>query len=327
MAEKTLNTRVLLKYDTYANWKEKDPVLKAGEVAIATIPSNQDGVQNAPSILLKVGDGTSNYNTLKFASGLSADVYDWAKAESKPSYSASEISGLDDYIAGEIQDTDTQYRILKVDDYNYKLQSKAKGAADSTFTDVSTITIPKYDDSALQTAIEGKASKATTLAGYGIGDAYTKTEVDSAISDATAGLAGALHYVGETTTALTDGKALSTIKISGSDYTPKAGDVVTYNHKEFVATSSAASNGVWRELGDESSYAVKGSIKNSDIASDAAIAKSKLATDVQTSLGKADSALQSISTTANGGLKVTDNSKVDIDDSVTFIFDCGNATI
>ena len=32
--------------------------------------------------------------------------------------------------------------------------------------------------------ISGKADKATTLAGYGIGDAYTKSEVDAAISSA-----------------------------------------------------------------------------------------------------------------------------------------------
>lgn len=34
----------------------------------------------------------------------------------------------------------------------------------------------------LQESITGKADKATTLAGYGIGDAYTKSEVDAAIS-------------------------------------------------------------------------------------------------------------------------------------------------
>ena len=34
------------------------------------------------------------------------------------------------------------------------------------------------------------------------------------------------------------------------------GDVVTYNAKEFVYDGSA-----WRELGDEASFAVKGSIK------------------------------------------------------------------
>ena len=37
--------------------------------------------------------------------------------------------------------------------------------------------------SANETAIAGKADKATTLAGYNISDAYTKTEVDSAIAD------------------------------------------------------------------------------------------------------------------------------------------------
>lgn len=36
----------------------------------------------------------------------------------------------------------------------------------------------------LQESITGKADKATTLAGYGIADAYTKTEVDAAISSA-----------------------------------------------------------------------------------------------------------------------------------------------
>ena len=39
MAEKTFNTRILLKYDTYSNWTSKNPILKAGEVAIATIAS------------------------------------------------------------------------------------------------------------------------------------------------------------------------------------------------------------------------------------------------------------------------------------------------
>lgn len=32
MATTTFNTRISLKYDTYANWVEKDPVLLAGEL-------------------------------------------------------------------------------------------------------------------------------------------------------------------------------------------------------------------------------------------------------------------------------------------------------
>lgn len=42
---------------------------------------------------------------------------------------------------------------------------------------------------------------------------------------------------------------------------------------------------------------------------------------------KADSALQEITTTANSGLKVTNKNKIDIDDSVVFVFDCGSATV
>ena len=35
-----IQTRISLKYDTYANWTSKNPVLLKGEVAIATIASN-----------------------------------------------------------------------------------------------------------------------------------------------------------------------------------------------------------------------------------------------------------------------------------------------
>jgi hypothetical protein len=41
---------------------------------------------------------------------------------------------------------------------------------------------------------------------------------------------------------------------------------------------------------------------------------------------KADTALQTITTTENGGLKVTNNNQIDIDDAIVFILDCGDAT-
>lgn len=140
MAEKLLQTRIQLKYDTYANWMTNNPVLKAGEVAIATIPSSESNSfapvvkDNLPNVVIKVGDGTSDYRTLKFVSGLAADVYAWAKAATKPEYAATEITGLDTYIDnvigdhGEIQDTDTQYTIVPgTGTYVYKLMSRGKG--------------------------------------------------------------------------------------------------------------------------------------------------------------------------------------------------------
>ena len=138
-----LNTRILLKYDTYANWTANNPVLLAGEVAIATIESgnlqtvNPNGV-STPQVLIKVGNGTSNYNDLKFVSGLAADVYSWAKASEKPTYTANEISGLSDYIAT-AGDTNTEYKLVTVDaaTYQYKLQTRAyAGGKWGEWTDV-----------------------------------------------------------------------------------------------------------------------------------------------------------------------------------------------
>ena len=41
----------------------------------------------------------------------------------------------------------------------------------------------------------------------------------------------------------------------------------------------------------------------------------------------ADSALQEITTTANGGLKVTNKNHIDIDPDVVFVFNCGSASV
>lgn len=42
---------------------------------------------------------------------------------------------------------------------------------------------------------------------------------------------------------------------------------------------------------------------------------------------KADSALQEIKTTENGGLKVTNKNQIDIDENVVFVFNCGSSTV
>lgn len=169
-----LNTRILLKYDTYANWTANNPVLLAGEVAIATIESgnlqtvNPNGV-STPQVLIKVGNGTSNYNDLKFVSGLAADVYDWAKASKKPTYAANEISGLSDYIAT-AGDTNTEYKLVTVDaaTYKYKLQTRAyAGGKWGEWTDVENGALDlSAIDTRLDTAesnISGNAAAIATL--------------------------------------------------------------------------------------------------------------------------------------------------------------------
>ena len=158
---KNLNTRIALKYDSYENWTHHNPILLKGEIAIAELPVSENkpgtgepnaagstpAIQNAPNILIKVGDGTNHYNDLKFVSALAADVYSWAKAATKPTYSASEITDLDKYISQTIKDTNTQYRIVAVEgaNYSYKLQKKDIGDADYTDVDGSVISLTDVD--------------------------------------------------------------------------------------------------------------------------------------------------------------------------------------
>ena len=105
MATKELRTRIQLRFDTLSNWESINPILGAGEAAIAINEANGQ-------LILKVGDGDRNYKTL-----------------AKPVYEIADIPGLSERlgeIAGEIGDTDTQYQIVKDGDA-YQLQSKGIG--------------------------------------------------------------------------------------------------------------------------------------------------------------------------------------------------------
>lgn len=188
MADHTLNTRIKLKYDTYANWVSNNPKLLSGEVAIAYVETEHDtavtNFQNIPNVVLKVGDGEHYYNDLKFVSALAADVYGWAKAANKPEYEAKEIKGLETFIGEKVQDTNTQYTIVKVNNYQYKLQKKELG--EEAFADTGVvIDLPNdtTDISALQAKFDGMtettvvAHVAAEIAKLNIAEYAKKTEV------------------------------------------------------------------------------------------------------------------------------------------------------
>ena len=175
MAEKTLYSRIQLKGDSYSNWTTQDPVLLKNEVAIVTI-ANEDGAPvNKPGVYFKVGDGTSTFSQLGFTSGIAGDVYAWAKAENKPTYAASEIQGLEDFISGEIQDTNTTYQIVQDVDNPRKFTLQSKGIGEEAWSDVTSVTIPA------QTLVEGTANGTVKFDGtdikvHGLGSAaYTES--------------------------------------------------------------------------------------------------------------------------------------------------------
>ena len=213
MATKTLKTRFQLKSDTYQNWIANDPTPLAGELCIVIVPAETGAVAKEPAVLFKVGDGAHKFSELQFTAGLAADVYDWAKAANKPTYSASEITGLSDYISGEIQDTDTQYK-LEVDadnDRKFHLYSQAKGT--STWNLVSTITIP---DETVYTLAEGTANGTVKFNGkdvkvHGLGTAAYKDE-------------GAFDAAGAADTALEEAKTYANGKDAAIAAAKKAGD-------------------------------------------------------------------------------------------------------
>lgn len=433
MATKTFNTRISLKYDTYTNWTTNNPVLLAGEAAVCVVPADAGTGLNEPAILLKFGDGTSSFTELSWASAIAADVIPSLKG-SNPTLPATSITGLEDFIAGEIQDTNTTYQLVQNGNTSFKLQSKENASA--PWVDVSTITITytltegtangtvafnginvavhglgsaAYTESSAYDAAGAAAGVQTTLTGTAEDTAsdltlnglkkYVDQEVTSAVADATseaqdlvnaldmsavsagtgqvigtvsqtdgvvsatlktltasdiptieqaqvnglttalagkqdtlvfntaynastnkaatmtdvqnavAGLSGAMHYVGESTTDPSTGTAT----VEGhEDWV--SGDVVTYQSKEYVYDGEN-----WRELGDESSYAIKGSIVDADIAPNANIAQSKIAnlvTDLAAKATPADitNAIQALDMAAVSvatGNKITSIEEID----------------
>lgn len=201
MATKTLNTRIIMRNDTAENWTTKNPVLLAGELAICVVPSDSNQATNEPTVLMKCGDGTSTFNELGWISGLSADVYGWAKSENKPKYSANEITGLADYISSEIQDTNTVFK-LESDAENgrkfYLYSKEIKGEWETN--PVSTITIPEK----VYTLVTGTANGTVKFNGE---DVAVKGLGSAAYTDSTAYDAnGAAKTAEDNAKAYADGK-------------------------------------------------------------------------------------------------------------------------
>ena len=150
--------------------------------------------------------------------------------------------------------------------------------ANSAITAATANSLVKYDSKGLVTsgvaagtaATKNVATEAISTSANDnlVTGSQVKTYVDGAVAD----LAGAMHFVGVSTT---NPKGTTGATVSGHTKWA-AGDVVIYGNKEFVLDKAENKAANWHELGDESIYAVKGSIVNADIAANAAIDQSKI---------------------------------------------------
>ena len=76
---------------------------------------------------------------------------------------------------------------------------------------------------------------------YTIKDAQARSDIEEIRS----AISGGLTFLGETTTALTDGSTANPITINGQSVTAKSGNLVLYNSKEFLFDGTK-----WIEMGD-----------------------------------------------------------------------------
>lgn len=376
MADHILQTHILLRYDNYNNWMNSNVILKPGEAAVASITnartieeSNSTPEHTPPAIGIKVGDGIHYFRELPWVQAIAGDVYAWAKSATKPSYTASEIINLQQFVeqystgtgGGDGTVTPRLYQLVEGtgnDANKYYLQYKT--AEDPNWVTDTTQAIDlsvfvkianwigndvdrfltlgnrtaehiqymlsalDYNDSPVAGEVvvavnetDGKIAVTRSSLGLnsltGILDVlHGGTGVNSLpdgqvlighgtnpvtgielamevasdnklvpnyaikayVDEKTAGLTGAMHYVGEATVEINPevNNAVNP-RIEGYDFSKALpGDVITAGRQELVWTGSG-----WRLLGDEGSYAVKGSIKDADIDPDAAIQQSKIA--------------------------------------------------
>lgn len=315
MAEKILNTRIQLKYDTWENWsktteagKGGNLVLKAGEVAITTIQTG-DSIKQAtpPTVMFKVGDGTSKFSELPWASALAADVYAWAKKAApdyndltntptiptvgngkiiikqgtveKGSFTVNQ-SGPTTITLDPDTDTDTQYQLV-LSGHTLKLQSRAKGGA---WADVSGQSFTLPDNNTTYSFAEGTTNGAFTVTPSG----------GTAQSVKIHGL-GSAAYTASTAYDAAGTAAGVQSALLGSDDSAAGSDTIRGANKAAAAASQAAANAQSTANGKYSKPT-------------GGIPKTDLAAAVQTSLGKADSAIQAHQTittgTANGTIAV-----------------------
>lgn len=180
MSTKTFRVYHKQRYDTLEAWETANPVLLTGEIAVC-VYSGAEG--DEPSVYVKIGDGVKNFVDLPFLTAKAGDVYAWAKSATKPTYTASEIGGLADYIAGLVDpDTNTRYRIIQGDDAKtFKFQSQELG--DTTWTDAFTLHIP---DDITYTLSSDTAGKVTLTPSTGNPTEVTVITIDSTKDDITA---------------------------------------------------------------------------------------------------------------------------------------------
>lgn len=173
--EKILNTRIILKNDTLANFNNSTFIPKKGEVLLASISAAQHNGQVVPTYLIKVGDGEHKFSELKYAAAQAADVYAWAKAASVTLNTASEKLEFKDASGNVISDASV--------DLSYFASDAALAALDAEVEGLSNRVDAIDTDTKYEFSIDEENNlqvKVTDKAGTQIGEAQSLPLVSDA---------------------------------------------------------------------------------------------------------------------------------------------------
>lgn len=174
-----------------------------------------------------------------------------------------------------------------------------------------------YTDTAkttLEGEIDKKANSATTLAGYGIADAYTKTQTDNKITEAVANAHHLKREIVKTLPAVSDANADTIYMV------PTSGSTDTAGSQSSAYIEYMLINGGFERIGtsdvDLTNYATKDEVSTakSDAATDATIKANKALEDAKT---YANDLASNYATAAQGAKADTALQKADIVEGTT----------
>ena len=326
MSEKILKTRIQLKYDTVENWQSTGAslVLKKGEVAICAVPSGTtivNGDPARPQVLFKVGDGTSTFAQLKWASAMAADVHTWAKkSESEFTTWVKSLISVEDV---DLSNYYTKREVdTKVSTNTTAITAIKDGTTINSFKKVEDALTKKADIVALSAEIERAkvAEKKNADAIELLTNGSSPEEVDSVkdliqyVTDHGTEVVGMKKDISGNTAAITAEKR----RAEGAETTLRGevdvlkGTAHSHANKAVLDGITSGKVSAWDAAEKNAKTYADGLSKNYATASQGT---------------KADSALQSITTTINGGLKVTNKNQIDFDTNITFVLDCGSASV
>lgn len=110
--EKTLLTRIVNKHADYNTWDASSLVLKEGEIALAKLTTILPDGGTEDNFVAKIGTNKT-FKESAWLYAKASDVYSWAKAATKPSYTATEIARDGSTVAKDLKSAEDAIKALQ----------------------------------------------------------------------------------------------------------------------------------------------------------------------------------------------------------------------